>query len=246
MINRHVGVNQWASWKQFPWLGMVNVTDAYVADAQYLHFSDASHIDIVHPQKGSTDLVVQSVSTQFNASGWNGSASYLGGCNFRADSFAADIAGSDKPFSMAWEFRPITCPTSSALFWANEGTSGTKFHALLYNGTNGNVRVVRDDGTTSKSGAVAAMGLNTRNVLIQTFSGTSVTTRLNGSVIETAADLDVGPIAFTHWAMSEAVTTGISNVSVSEFRAFLYGNGKVWSPTEIAIIESAMRNSAGV
>lgn len=246
MISRFVGRTSWAQWRREPWLGMASVTDVYIADAAHFHFTDPNHIDIWHPQKGSTDLVIQSATLQFNASGWNGSASYLGGCQLRGDAFAADIAGSDKPFSMAWEFRPVTCPANSILFWANEGTSNVKYHALVFNGTNGNLFVQRNDGTTSKSGAVAAMALGSPNVLIQTFTGTSVSTRLNGTQVDTLADLNVGPLAFSHWALSEAFTTGPSNVALVEVRKIIYGNGTVFSSTDIAIIESALRASAGV
>lgn len=246
MINSHIGQNAWAQWKFSPWLGMDHVTDAYLADTRLFHFGvDSSHVDIWHPQKGSTDLPVESTQMQFNNTGWNGTPSYLSGMQFRQDALALPIAGSDAPFSMAFEIQPVTTPANSMLFWANAGTNNTKFHALQFNGTNANLRVVRGDGTITKTGSVVPMVTNSRNVLVHVFTGTTILTRINGAVVDNFADLDVGPIAMTHWALSEAFTTGISSVSSVGIRTLLLGNGFAWSPTEIAIIESALRTSAG-
>lgn len=248
MINRHVGVNQWASWKQFPWLGMANVTDAWLADSQYLHFTDASHIDIWHPQKGTTDLVVPTVSTQFNASGWaGGSASFLAGIEFRQDSIAGALAGINVPFSLALEMQVATAPTNSMLLWMNEGTSSTKLHKMQFNGTNANFAVTRSDGTTTRAGSTIALALNTPAVFVAVFDGAKLTTRLNGVVKDAAITFDTPlSVGFSHYVLSAGFTTGYFGTSAVAARTKLEGIGKAWSLTEILIIESALRNSAGV
>lgn len=247
MINSHIGQNAWAQWKFSPWLGMEHVTDAFLADSRFFHFNpDSSHIDIWHPQKGALDLPVESTPIQFNTTGWNGTPSYIASCGFRQDSFAASIGGSDGAFSLAFEFSPTTTPTNSVLFWANAGTSSVKAHTLRFNGTSSNLEVVRGDGTTTKTGSVIPMTTGSKYVLIHVFDGTKLLTRVNGTTVDSLTDLDVGPIAMTHWALSEAFTTGTSNGSTSALRTLLLGNGFAWSSNEIAVIESALRNSAGV
>lgn len=249
MINPNIGQYAWSHWKFAPWLGMADVTNAYLADSQFFHFNpDSAHIDIWHPQKGSVDLPVESTPIQFNTTGWNGTPSYLAGMGFRQDAFASLLAGSDAPFSMAFEISPIITPANSVLFWANAGTSSVKAHTLRFTGANGNIQVVRGDGTVTKTGLVVPMVTSSRNVLIHVFTGTRLLTRINGVTVDDLAtsDMDVGPIAMTHWALSEAVTTGISNGSTVAIRTLLLGNGVAWSNADIAIIESALRTSAGV
>lgn len=247
MFNRHIGQCAWSKWKFSPWLGMVDVTDAYIADANFFHFGvDSAHIDIWHPQKGTTDLPVESTQLQFNTSGWNGSASYISGMRFRQDAFAALLTGSDVPFSMAFEIQPSVTAANSLLFAANAGTNGSKIHCLRFTGANANLQVLRGDGTILKTGLTIPMLTNTLNVLVHVFNGTKLTTRVNGVPVDVLTDMDVGPIAMTHWALSEGVTTGISNVSTVATRTLLLGNGVAWSPADVAIIESALRSSAGV
>lgn len=243
--HRRVGKNAWSSWRQYPWLGMSRVTDAFVADAAYFHFTDANHIDIWHPQKGSRDLTVDGTAAQFNTSGWNGTPSYLSTSRFRFDAFSADITGTDLPFSFAMEFLPSAIDPTDFLFYANAGTDATKVHRIVFNGTGANFAVSRGDGTTTKTGSTATCSLSNRHVLVHVFDGQNLSTWLDGTQIDNAADLNVNAIAFTHCALSEAFTTGASNIANCAMRSFIWGP-YAWTPTEVAAIRSAMRASSGV
>lgn len=247
MIHRNAGALAWSFWKRNQIIGLDSVTDLYVADASQFHFSpDSSHVDIWHPLKGEIDLVKESVSNQFSPLGWAGGQDALATMTWRGDQFAALLAGA-VPFSIAFEFEPTTCPTNSMLLWMNAGTSNTKAHFLQYTGTGANLRVFRNDGVNPIKAlpTTVPIVLNTLNVLVHTFDGRRGRTRINGTEIDSAGDLNVNSIAFTNFALSEAFTTGVSNASTNAGRSVAIGVGFTWQ-SEIPIIEAQMLTSAGL
>lgn len=247
MIHRNAGALAWSFWKRNQIIGLDSVTDLYVADASQFHFSpDSSHVDIWHPLKGEIDLVKESVSNQFSPLGWAGGQSALSTMVWRGNAFAALLAGTT-PFSIAFEFEPLTCPANSILFWLNAGTSNAKDHCVQYTGTGGNLRVFRQDGVNPIKflPTTVPLTLSTRNVFIHTFDGRRGRTRINGADVDVSGDMNVNPVPFTNFALSEAFTTGVSDTSINALRSFAIGVGFTWQD-EIPIIEAQMLTSAGL
>lgn len=248
MIHRNAGALAWSFWKRNQILGLDSVTDLYIADDSQFRFNpDSAHVDIWHPLKGEIDLIKDvSGSNQFNPTGWAGGQSSLSTMSWRADTFASLLAGA-VPFSIAFEFEPTVCATNSVLFWLSAGTSSTKAHAFRYTGTAADLQVIRGDGVNPTKALLTTVPvvLSTRNVFIHTFDGRKGRTRINGADVDVAGDLNVNPVAFTNFTISEAFTTGVSNGSTNSARSVAIGVGFTWTD-EIPIIEAQMLTSAGL
>lgn len=258
LVNRNVGQNAWAAWKRNALLGLGVVTDLYIADNAFFNFNpDSSHADIWRPIKSSipgAQLTVQSTPMQYNSSGWPGGQSYLSGMTWRGDMYAAALAGS-VPFSIGFEFSPTICPPSSMVFWMNAGTSNTKAHFIQYVGAGAQARVSRGDGATTKTLPTnIPMSLGPIHVVVHTYDGVLGRTWLDGVEIDQApgdpttkaGDLFVGPISFTHFALSQAFTTGVSLSSQNACRSIPMGIGVEWNDGEVAQVNAQLTSSGGL
>lgn len=231
--------------------GLEGVTELWIADAAFFNFNpDSAHVDTWNPAKGSHSFVREGTSVnQYNASGWGAGQSYTSTALWRCDAIATALAGS-VPWAVAFEISPTLCAANSMLLWLNAGTSSRASHQIRYTGTSADFQCVRDDGTTTKTlPTTVPMSLSARHVVMHIFDGVHGWSLVDGAYVDAGGDMFVGPISFTHFAISEAFTTAPSNGSTTACRTIAMGIGAAavaaWLD-EVPLINTQMKSSAGI
>lgn len=243
-----------ASVNRYPWLLDANVTNAWVADPQWIHTPSAlPTVDAWQPAKGGVTLPVNSCNWQtgYVAAGGPGYLSpNANGCVV-GDTFASAVSGSDTTFSMILVCHVQGAQPAASRLWSFGNTSNS--NSLIdcdFTGTAENANFFRrDNAGLIKGSGVMAIG-SSPVVLTYLFDGATkkLNSRKNGVAADVNVDFDVSTITLNRLYLLALVGSAGAAVhfSTAYLRALILTPGVLLSSGSYTPIENYFKLEDGI